>query len=68
MPSGCKGLRPARSLPSKWVRGERIAATEQENRIALERLVRAFRERDADEIADLVHEGVVEDTLSRAKG
>jgi hypothetical protein len=35
--------------------------TEQENRIALERSVQAFRERDADEIADLVHEDVVEE-------
>ncbi len=35
--------------------------TEQENRIALERLVQAFRERDAHEIADLVHEDVVEE-------
>ena len=35
--------------------------SEQENRIALERLVRAFQERDADAIADLVHEDVVEE-------
>lgn len=35
--------------------------SEQENRIALERLVQAFQKRDADAIADLVHEDVVEE-------
>ena len=34
---------------------------EQENRIALERLVQAFQERDVDAIADLVHDDVVEE-------
>jgi ketosteroid isomerase-like protein len=35
--------------------------SEQENRDALERLVRAFQERDVDAIADLVHDDVVEE-------
>ena len=35
--------------------------SEQENRIALECLVGAFQERDADAIVDLVHDDVVEE-------
>jgi len=35
--------------------------SEQENCIALERLVQAFQDRDADAIADLVHDNVVEE-------
>ena len=42
-------------------KGGAISVSEQENRIALERLVQAFQERDADAIADLVHEDVVEE-------
>lgn len=34
---------------------------EQENRMALERLVQAFQERDVDAIAGLVHDEVVEE-------
>ena len=35
--------------------------SEQENRDALERLVRAFQERDVEALADLVHEDIVEE-------
>jgi ketosteroid isomerase-like protein len=40
---------------------ERLYMSEQENRDALERLVRAFQERDVDALADLVHDDVVEE-------